>query len=338
MQKNGWKKGSLMKSLLSALVWIVSIGLGIAVLVNYFVGQPTKEEVSYDVSASIGYQDSNQELLNRAYELILDRIILVSNTSSENRSIYTENIKQLLKAVVFENQDNEALTVAINDYLVEMNTLEMHDEILSSEYDLSNWVYYHSGVVNMSAQIKDGKGAWIDFRKTRYVSDEEVYRLYSVLELLPEALLKPLLRVDVVEESLMLDGSDKDDISFKVAGRAVNPMMAITQGYVDNKYVIYHELGHVIDTAFHQDTKSIYDTKRLSDGEDWRAIAKEEWGDGDHFSSDSESFASGFAIYLLKEIEGSTASMYGYPESQDSYKEKTFDYFKTLFSKEGITF
>lgn len=64
MQKNGWKKGSLMKSLLSALVWIVSIGLGIAVLVNYFVGQPTKEEVSYDVSASIAYQDSNQELLN----------------------------------------------------------------------------------------------------------------------------------------------------------------------------------------------------------------------------------------------------------------------------------
>lgn len=335
MQKNGWKKGSLMKNLLSAVVWIVSIGLGIAVLLNYFVDQPVKEEVSYDVSASIAYQDSNQELLNRAYDLVMEKVVHSSNASSENSSIYTEKLKQLLTALIYENQDNEALAVAIDEFSSLFSAGELN-ESLAPDVDLSHWVTYPTSAVNMSGRIKAGKGSWIEFRKTSNVSDEEVYQLYSVLELLPEKLLKPLLRVDTVEVALMED--ETGEVTFKVAGRAVNPIIAIAQGYVDNKYVIYHELGHVIDTAFHQDTKSIYDTKRLSDGEDWRAIAKEEWIDGDHFSSDSESFASGFAIYLLKEIEGSTASLYGYPESQDSHKEKTFEYFRNLFSKEGIVF
>lgn len=330
------KKDSLLKKLVNGAIWVLAMGLGVAVLLNYLNNRSLEEKVPDYSTSSLVNQDQHQDLLNRAYDLMKTEGLQLWEGSYSSTSSYNEKLDQLLQAIVYHNQDSATLERAINEF-TNLYSEESVDESIDFESPYAYWVSYTTNKVDMTGKIIAGKGSWIDFRKTQDVSDQSVYELYALLEELPDALIRPVLRADVVGgDELEIPG---EGLSFKVAGRAVNPMMAITQDYVNNKYLVYHELGHIIDSAFHTGTVSIYDTRNLSNEENWILIAEEEWPNEGHYSSSVESFAAGFAIYLLQKVDKASASDYGYPESQSKRnKPKTFAYFEQLFSEKGLTF
>lgn len=127
---------------------------------------------------------------------------------------------------------------------------------------------------------------------------------------------------------------------FDIHGYAThsNEIFLIDTDPVD-KALIYHEIGHIFDfqsTAYLD--LNIEEYISFSNSEEWLAILDAEWqgDDGYYYKTPLESFAQGFAGYVVQELEGVQLSDYGYVDTDIANRPMTLEYFENLFADLGI--
>ncbi|UUX33692.1 hypothetical protein [Fundicoccus culcitae] len=127
---------------------------------------------------------------------------------------------------------------------------------------------------------------------------------------------------------------------FDIHGYAThnNEIFLIDSDPVDNG-LVYHEIGHIFDfQSYAYLDLSLEEYMSFSNSPEWLAILDAEWqGDDDYYYKTAiESFAQGFAGYVLQEIEGTQLSDLGYVDTDIADRPMTFEYFENLFAELDI--